>query len=144
MTDKKDILFKQYKLYVETAERVSDRRQNANSFFLTLNSILVAFTGFLTTLPFEIWHVLIAIAGLSISILWLLTLRSFRKLNESKFKIIHQLEEKMPSKLFKDEWDYLHKEENKTKYLKLSVIEQGIPIIFSILYISIIILMVWK
>jgi hypothetical protein len=139
-----DILFEQYKLYVETAEKVSDRRQSANNFFLTINSAIVAFTGFLTTQSFQVWHIIVAIAGLSISILWLLTLRSFRSLNTCKFKVIHELEEKLPSKLFTCEWNYLGQGKSKRKYLKLSVIEQGIPIIFSILYIALILLMVFS
>ncbi len=34
-----------YKLYVEMADRISQRRQSANSFFLTLNSVIVALVG---------------------------------------------------------------------------------------------------
>ena len=97
-----DIILEQYKLYIETAERVSDRRQSSNNFYLTLNSVLLAFTGFLTSLNFEIWHTIIAFAGICISFLWLLTITSFRNLNSGKFKIIHDLEEKLPIKLFKD------------------------------------------
>lgn len=139
-----DIFFEQYKLYVETVEKVSDRRQNANNFFLTLNSAILAFTGFLTTQSFEVWHILVAIAGLSITILWLLTLRSFRSLNSCKFKVIHELEEKLPSKLFTCEWNYLGQGKSKRKYLKLSVIEQGIPLVFSILYLALIVIMAFS
>lgn len=139
---KEAMLFEQYKLYVDSAEKVSDRRQSANNFFLTLNSALLAFTGFLTTLQLAVWHILIVVAGLSISILWLLTLRSYRNLNTCKFKVIHQLEEKLPSKLFTCEWDYLGQGKSKRKYLRLSKIEKGVPLIFCVLYISIIVLMV--
>jgi len=137
-----DIILEQYKLYIETAERVSDRRQSSNNFYLTLNSVLLAFTGFLTSLNFEIWHTIIAFAGICISFLWLLTITSFRNLNSGKFKIIHDLEEKLPIKLFKDEWLYLEKGKNIRKYIKLSLVEQGVPIVFMILYILVIILMV--
>jgi len=138
----KEILLEQYKLYVESAEKVSDRRQSANNYFLTLNSVLVAFSGYLTSFTFQIWHIIIAVAGICISFLWLLTLKSCRNLNSGKFKIIHSLEKKLPAKLFKDEWDCLEKGENKKTYLKLSVVEQGVPIIFFVLYILIIVIMI--
>lgn len=128
-------LIEQYKLYIQTAEKVSDRRQSANNYFLIVNSLLLSFTGYLTTLSFSLWHIVISIAGISISFLWLLTLRSFRSLNTAKFKVIHELERELPVDLFKREWDYLE------QYLKLSVVEQGVPIIFLILYVFIIILM---
>ena len=84
-----DIILEQYKLYVETAEKVSDRRQSSNNFYLTLNSVLLAFTGFLTSLHLEYWHIIIAIAGICKSLLWFLSITSFRNLNTGKFKIIH-------------------------------------------------------
>lgn len=142
-TDKinKEIAFEQYKLYVETAERVSDRRQSANNFFLTLNSVLLTFTGYLTTLSFAFWHTILAFAGISISILWYLTITSFRNLNSGKFKVIHDMEKNLPIKLFDDEWTHLGRGRNRKKYLKISVVEQGIPIVFFILYLLVIIIM---
>ena len=140
---KKDILLQQYKLYVESAEKVSDRRQSANSYFLALNSLILSFAGYLTTFSFRLWHIVIAASGISISILWLLTLKSFRSLNSAKFKVIHSLEEDLPAELFKKEWEYLDRGKKKRTYLKLSLVEQGIPLIFIILYVIIVILMIY-
>ncbi len=134
----KDILLEQYKLYVNTAEKVSSKRQTSNNFYLTLNSILLTFSGSLTSLNFKYWHLIITISGIFISLLWLFSIISFRELNGAKFQMIHNIEKKLPVKLFKDEWNYLI----KGKYIKLSLIEQGVPVIFIILYIIIIILMV--
>lgn len=36
----KEHLFEQYKLYCESAEKISDRRQNANNYFITINTAL--------------------------------------------------------------------------------------------------------
>ena len=41
-----DHVLDQYKLYVEMADRISSRRLTANSFFLSLNSILIAFLSY--------------------------------------------------------------------------------------------------
>ena len=87
------------------------------------------------------WHILVGISGIAISFLWLLTLKSFRSLNSAKFKVIHEVEKNLSFSLFKEEWKYLDEGKSPRKYLKLSVVEQGIPIIFILLYVSMIILM---
>ena len=38
-------LLEQYKLYVQMADKISERRQSANTFFLTINTVLIAFLG---------------------------------------------------------------------------------------------------
>ena len=39
-------LLEQYKIYISSVEKISDRRQKANEFFLALNSALVTLLGF--------------------------------------------------------------------------------------------------
>jgi len=137
---REDIFFEQYKLYADTAEKVSDRRQNANNFFLTLNSLLLTFTGYLTTLSFAFWNILMAVAGLSISLLWFLTIASFRNLNKSKFNLICDMERNLPINIFGEEWKQLGEGRDWKKYIKISKVEQGIPVIFFIIYLLMIIL----
>ena len=36
-------LLAQYQLYVENMEKISDRRQNANNYFITINTVLISF-----------------------------------------------------------------------------------------------------
>jgi len=43
----KEHLLAQYQLYVENMEKISDRRQNANNYFITINTVLVSFMGVL-------------------------------------------------------------------------------------------------
>lgn len=130
----KNTLIEQYKLYVETAEKISEKRQTANTYFLSLNSFLLILAGYLTTLKFDLWHLIIMFAGIFICIFWILNLKSYRALNTAKYQVIHKMEEKLPIKLFDDEWELLDRGENKNTYLKLSVVEQGVPIVFIILY----------
>jgi hypothetical protein len=134
----KEIILEQYKLYANTAEKVCDRRQLANSFFLTINSVLLTFSGYLSTTPANLWYVILPIVGIPISYFWLETISSYRQLNTGKFKVIHDLEKKLPIALFKDEWNYLEKGETKT-YVKLTVVESAVPIIFMILYVLVIV-----
>jgi hypothetical protein len=42
-------LLDQYKLYVEMADRISQRRTSANTYFLSVNSAILAFAGYLTS-----------------------------------------------------------------------------------------------
>jgi hypothetical protein len=42
-------LLEQYKLNVQMANKISERRQSANSFFLTVNTALIAFLGLAVT-----------------------------------------------------------------------------------------------
>ena len=39
----RDHLLAQYQLYVEGMEKISDRRQNANNYFITINTVLISF-----------------------------------------------------------------------------------------------------
>ncbi len=43
-----DHLLEQYKLYVEMADRISERRANANSFFFTVITALISITGLIS------------------------------------------------------------------------------------------------
>jgi len=133
--DDKDRLLEQYKLYVETAETVSKKRQTANSYYLSINSFLLILSGYLTSLPYEVWHILIAMAGITISLLWIISLKSYRQLNSAKYKVIHKIENNLPSKPILEEWVLLGKGKNKKIYSKLSLIEQFVPAIFILLYL---------
>lgn len=45
-------LFEQYKLYVRSAERVSERRVSANNYLLTVNAFLVTLYSILAASPY--------------------------------------------------------------------------------------------
>lgn len=61
-----------YKLMVEMADRVSQRRQAANSFYLSINTLLITASAYIGTtaasgrIPF-----LVCFAGVTISLLWI-------------------------------------------------------------------------
>lgn len=126
-----------YKLYVETAEKVSDRRSSANTWMLSVNTALVGFYAFLekdkeiiVSSERQIWLLAIPVTGLIISFAWLSLLVSYRKLNQAKFHIIHEIEEDLPYKLFILENIKL----TEAKHWGLSNIESWIPMAFFVLY----------
>lgn len=97
-------LFDQYKLYVESAEKISERRVSANNYLLTVNAFLVTLYGLLAASPYKSgWAVLVPVAGFLVSLTWHRIITSYRDLNTVKFKVIHELERQMPAALYEYE-----------------------------------------
>lgn len=121
-------LFEQYKLYVESAERISERRISANNFLLTVNASLITLYGLIVVRhAFERWGLcLVPFVGLLVCFSWHHILISYRNINTIKFQVIHELEQAMPAALYRYEWQKA--EEGKgTVYKPLSHLECWIP-----------------
>ena len=131
-------LLKQYKLYVEMADKISERRQSANTYFLSINSLLVTFYGILAgfgNIPQQkTWQYFVPAAGLLLCVTWATLIRSYRQLNTGKFEIIHLLETRLPASVYKAEWDLLEKGEG-SEYLPFTHVERYVPWIFAGLYV---------
>lgn len=128
-----------YKLYVEMADKISSRRIAASSYFLTINTGIVVFSGYLSPsqgreIIFEQYW-MVAFAGIILSFLWYRVIRSYKDLNRAKFGIIHQIEEDLPYRLFNAEWESVGRGKDPRKYLPFSNIEMGVPWVFIALYI---------
>ena len=131
-------LLDQYKVYVEMADRVSQRRGLANTFFLTINtSIFTAVGIFWKGDPgdTEWWLVFPLIAVLGQCGAWFYLLRSYRLLNSAKFLIVGLLEERLPASPYAAEWTALGKGEDFKRYWPLSHIEKWVPILFAVAYL---------
>lgn len=128
-------LFEQYKLYVESAEKISERRVSANNYLLTVNAFLVTLYGLLAASQYEgYWTVLVPVAGFLVSLTWHRIITSYRDLNTVKFKVIHELEQQMPAALYDYEWQKAEEGRGKA-YHPLSHLERWVPIIFTVLYV---------
>ena len=133
-------LLEQYKLYINSHEKVSDRRQKTNEFFLGLNTALLAALGFIVGKFGDSSVVLVLfalIAGMIICYFWYRIIYSYKGLNTGKFTVIHAIESRFPLSLYDTEWDVLGRGEDKEKYWPFSHIEIKIPWVFIILYIVI-------
>jgi hypothetical protein len=140
-----------YKLAVDMADRISGRRGTANAFFLTLQTALAGFVGVLRpatdptkagVLRVDVFGiVMVSTVGVVLSATWWLLLRSYRDLNEAKFKVILELEKQLPAQPFGDEWKYLKEDPVKKKfparYAELNAIERVVPVVFAVVYIAI-------
>jgi hypothetical protein len=142
--DFREHLMDQYKLYIEMADRVSQRRATANNFFLSANTLIVSIFGAvvdnsaLTSDSTQMWFpLLIALSGLAFSIAWFYIVKSYRQLNSGKFKVIQSIEQNLPLALYKVEWEALGKGKDPKIYWPLSKIETYVPLTFSMIYLAI-------
>jgi len=126
--EEKEILLEQYKLAVEMADRISARREGANKIFLSANSIIFAFLA--TQTEFSTVHILITIFGSLLCFVWASIIKNYRSLNSAKYAVIHEMEEKLPWKVYTDEWQKLKNGKDKKIYAKLTVVEKKLPWLF--------------
>ncbi|MFN0214756.1 MAG: hypothetical protein ACKVT2_10910 [Saprospiraceae bacterium] len=135
-------ILEQYKIYVEMADKISERRNLANVFFLTLNTTIIGVIGFafekiqlitpkwLTTFPI--------LAILLLCYVWWRLIKSYRQLNSAKYQVIGELEKRLPaSPYWSAEWKALGEGKDSNKYTPLTHLENYIPLIFGIMYISV-------
>lgn len=129
-------LIEQYKVYVEMADRISQRRGATNTFFLTFNTAIVAaLAGFYEHVPSHISLAFYLAAGV-MAITWAILLRSYRNINTAKFQVIGELEKRLPAQTFyAAEWKALGEGKEYKKYIPLSLIETSVPIVFMGIYI---------
>lgn len=78
---------------------------------------------------------LVPLVGLLVAIAWFMLIRAYRALNTGKFKVIHELEARLPARLFDLEWEFLRRGEG-WQYTPLTHMEQYIPIAFGIFYLA--------
>ena len=147
-------MLEQYKLYVEMADRISQRRDQSNRFYSALLTGLLAVISVVARLSdwqasgalLSVVLISVGLAGLAVCAIWFTSIRSYKQLNSGKFRIIHEVEEQLPFPLYKKEWDYLRPSAGKKKYFQLTRIEQFIPIALAIPYLFFIIyaIVYWK
>lgn len=131
------IILEQYKMYVDMADKVSTRRATANQFFITMLVAELAMASFLLnqvkSSNYEAGILaIIGLFGVSLCAIWRRLLQSYRQLNEGKYKVIHQLEQKLPFKCFDVEWDILGRGKKPEIYQSLSEVEGYIPGVLAI------------
>lgn len=139
----KPLLLEQYKLYVEMADRVSDRRLKTNQFYVTLISGLLVVLGFLfykdkssVFIELQVITALsVVLLGLVLNTLWTLNIRSYRQLNSGKFKVIHEMEGMLPFKTYAREWEIIREGQKKDKYFQLTRVEKYLPLVLSLPYL---------
>lgn len=119
-----------YKLAVEMADRISVRRGKANAYFLAVQSALAAVAA---ALPATLLAVATELAvALLLSTVWWLQLRSYRDLNQAKFRTVLALETRLPAALYTDEQAAL-----PSRFLELGRTERLVPWAFAALHCAV-------
>jgi hypothetical protein len=134
-------LLEQYKLYVEMADRISARRGQINSFYISLLSGLLAILSLLgdkkITMSIQSTLVLLAVSvvGLVLCAVWFFNVRSLKQLNSAKFKVIHEIEGFLPFACYDREWDIIQQSRGH-QYLQQTQLEQLIPLVLALPYLG--------
>jgi hypothetical protein len=137
VADTKDPKLALFELYLATAEKVSDRRAQANSWMLSVNSAIVALYGYLQADKMSVgaaqkavWFWGIPAAGAIVCLAWITLLTSYRKLNRAKFAVLTQIEADLPIPPFTREREAYRRDRRRS----LSYVESLIPGCFALLY----------
>lgn len=126
-------LLEQYKIFVDTSEKITEKRLNSNKFYLALNSFVFGLASYLT-IDKNLITIVLACIGILISFVWSECISSYKILNSAKFKVILEMEAHLPSTPFKKEDEHLK------GYYRLTKLEKFVPYIFIGLYIILIVL----
>lgn len=133
-------ILEQYKMYVEMADRVSARRTLANTFFLTLNTSIFTVIGVVWSanpVATPWWLVIPLLALLGECAAWFYLVRSYRQLNTAKYRVVGELEKRLPaSPYWNAEWTALGQGKDKKTYWPLTHLEQWVPVLFGSMYVA--------
>lgn len=140
-------LLEQYKLFLQTSEDLVGRRQNVNSFYISIHSALVAVMGVLFAMNLGhnaemILGFVFCVIGIILSVSWSKMLICYGNLNSSKMKIISSIEKQLPLSLFDAEWAALSDKLNKKRYVSFTDSERAIPRAFLFVYLAIILVII--
>ena len=133
-------ILEQYKLYVEMADRVSSRRVQISSFYISVLSALLALLSITSNKdlfqgPQSFVLLTVAILGLCLCVAWATNINSYKQLNSLKFRVIHEMEDYLPFPCYEREWEILIEDKNRRRYLRLTAVEQYIPMILAVPYL---------
>jgi hypothetical protein len=137
-------LLEQYKLYVEMSDRIGIRRQYANTFFLTINTAILALIGYFKVRDSSLSELstiilIVPIAGILLCYTWWRMIKSYKTLNDAKFMVILEMEKKLPFDPFEREWEILGRGEDSKKHRPFTGIESRVPWIFGFLHLIVLI-----
>lgn len=131
-----DHLLEQYKMYVESSQKVSEKRISTGNYLLTVNSSLLTLFGVASTnRDIGGWLALIPVAGLLVSLTWYSLVESYKNLNTAKFKVIHEMEDRLPAALFRYEWHRCEQGQGRA-YRPITHLERWIPLIFGVVFLA--------
>ena len=131
------ILLEQYKLYAQKLEGHHNRHINIVKFFISIQ--LIFLSGFLFVIKDEIQIgnfgiIIMSLVAILFCLVWLATSLSHNRLSTAKHETLEEIESYLPIRPFSYEWD--EKLKSGKKYYNIRGIFISIPILMSLIYIS--------
>lgn len=133
--------FELYKMMVESSEKLIERRQKTNVFFITVIGSLLAIASLLAktgTLNGKSQIILYGFSGVGLLLCnsWRNLIDNYGKLNKAKFDVILRLEKVLSAQIYQAEWIALGKGMRPQKYKSFTSTEKNVPLYFAILIVT--------
>lgn len=111
----RQLLLEQYKIMVGSTEKVTDQRMRVNNLFFTVTSSILSISlvvgkAFEFSVVGAIGMLVLALMAFVVTFLWEKLVRSYGKLNTGKFKVIDQIEKRLRTNMFENEWNILQQD----------------------------------
>ncbi len=126
-----------YLYYAEQTEKLIERRAANSRYFLTINTAFVAILG----LALEhdpagnrYWLIALPLAGIAVCVLWAQLVRSYRVLTAARFEVINEMEARLPTAPYRDEWQRIKNSPGHQGYMSISHLEAAVPWVFAAIY----------
>lgn len=147
VADELDIKVKQYELYLNGIEQISNRRGKALGSLVALNSAYFTCGGIILQFTEGTKRIILlcglCLLGILTSIIFFLLLRSYRQLNSAKFRVLHKIEEQLPLQPYTEEWNIVGKGNDRSRYWPFSHLEKWMPIVFGLVYFIVLIVIIF-
>ncbi len=129
-----------YKVMVQSSEGLVSRRQGVNTFFLTMNGVLLTASGIIVQSSggdriSGLAIAVLAVAGAIFCGAWRSLIISFGQLNSGKFRVINAIERHLKAAIYDAEWEALGRGENPKVYRSFTSREIWVPNALLFLYI---------
>ncbi|CAZ98566.1 RipA family octameric membrane protein [Zobellia galactanivorans] len=130
-------IMEQYKLYAEILDQHHNRFMNTIKFFISIQFIFLS--GFLIIIKKEVVMgifgiIMLLLSGIFICAIWLMISKSHYKLTTAKHETLEEMETYLPLKPFFHEWHEKLKSGNN--YINMRTVLFALPVVMSIIYIS--------
>ena len=129
----------QYKIMIQGIDYSSKWKYTVNSYFLTINTFLIAAVGISISrdqlVAVELAHKVIPIIGIFVAIVWMFISQGYNDVLRAKFAILHCIEKKLPLALYKTEWEIIKSSYSNPMRARLT--ESLVPLIFLVFFVII-------
>ena len=130
-------ILEQYKLYAQILDEHHNRFMNTIKFFISIQFIFLS--GFLVIIKNEVvignfGTIMLVLSALFICVVWFMISKSHYKLTTAKHETLEEIESYLPLKPFSYEWHEKLKSGNK--YISMRTVLFALPLVMSIIYVS--------